>query len=321
MKKSLEVDRIIQGDCIEELKKLPDRSVDLVILDPPYWKVLAEEWDFQWRTKSDYAQWSAQWFKELSRVIKLSGSMYLFGYMRNLVYLYPEIVELGFGLRQEIIVDKGLRALGGRATKGYKLFPNVTEMIWFFNYDSKPFIKQFLKDRKKEVGISAKEINERLGVKSNGGGVWSLYTGNNILAQVPTREMWERLQEVLNFDLPYEEVGQTFNIEMGVTNVWTDINFYEEQRHHPAQKPVKLIERLINASSNPGMVVLDPFVGAGSTAIASLNLGRHYIGIDQDEKFVSICKQRISDLSGKEYLDDEVVLPSITKSQLQISLT
>jgi hypothetical protein len=69
--------------------------------------------------------------------------MYLFGYVRNLMYLYKDILDLGFIFRQELIIHKGLRSIGGRATKGYKMFPNVTECLWFFIYDSKPFIKIF----------------------------------------------------------------------------------------------------------------------------------------------------------------------------------
>ncbi|MBA2749341.1 MAG: site-specific DNA-methyltransferase [Tatlockia sp.] len=279
---------------MEELKKLPDRSIDLVILDPPYWKVINEHWDYKWRTESDYAQWCLEWFSEISRVIKLSGSLYLFGYLRNLVYLYKDILDLGFIFRQQIVIDKGIRTLGGRATKAYKMFPNVTESILFFIFDSKPFIKSFLKKRQKELNLTALEINRKLGVKENGGGVWSLYTGDNILAQVPTKEMWMRLQEVLEFKYSYEEIAQVFNIEMGVTDVWTDISFYEERRFHPTQKPVALIERLIKASTHENMIVLDPFMGAGSTALSCIKLNRQYIGIEKEEKFVVIAEERIA---------------------------
>ena len=289
------LNKVIFGDCLDVLKELPDRSVDLIILDPPYWKVVNEGWDFEWRTKNDYALWCTEWLRELSRVIKLSGSLYLFGYLRNLIYLYPIISELGLLFRQEVVIHKGIRSLGGRATKGYKMFPNVTESCWFFIKDSKPFIKEFLKERQKKLGLSSLDINKQLGVKVNGGGVWSLYTGNNILAQVPTKEMWKKLQRVLKFNLAYEEIGQTFNIEMGITDVWTDIDFYKEERHHPTQKPIKLIERIINASSVPGMIVLDPFFGAGSTGLACLNLNRKFIGIEKDSKYVEIAKERLSD--------------------------
>lgn len=303
MKNNKLLNHIINGDCIEELKKLPDHSVDLIVLDPPYWKIVNERWDFEWRTKSEYTEWCMLWFKELARVIKRSGSLYLFGYTRNLIYLYKDIVELGFMFRQEIIVDKGMRSLGGRKTSTYKMFPTTTETIWFFNFNSKPFIKDFLKSRQKELGLKALEINQKLGVKVNGGGVWSLYTGDNILAQVPTEEMWERLQKVLEFDMPYSEVGQTFNIEMGFTNVWTDINFYKEKRFHTTQKPVKLIERIIKASSDEGMVVLDPFMGSGATAIACINLNRNYIGIEKEEKYVELANDRIAEYKTQQSMN------------------
>ncbi|RIJ49637.1 site-specific DNA-methyltransferase [Clavibacter lycopersici] len=298
-----QLDHIIHGDCIVELKKLKDHSVDLVILDPPYWKIVNERWDFEWRTKNEYVDWCLEWLTEVSRVIKRSGSLYIFGYTRNLVYLYASLAELGFTFRQEIVIDKGLRSLGGRKTSTYKMFPTTTETVWFFQFNSKPFIKDFLKTRQKALGLKAYEINQQLGVKANGGGVWSLYTGNNILAQVPTEEMWGRLQEVLQFDMPWSEVGATFNIEMGYTNVWTDINFYSERRHHPTQKPIPLIERIIKASTNPGMVVLDPFMGSGTTALACLNLNRHFIGIEKDEEYVRISERRISSHSVQDTLD------------------
>ena len=122
----------------------------------------------------------------------------------------------------------------------------------------------------------------------------SLYTGNNILAQVPTREMWEKLENVLEFNYPYEDISSTFNIEMGLTDVWNDINFYEEKRLHPTQKPVKLIERIIRASSHKNMIVLDPFMGSGSTAIACLNLNRYYIGIEKEDKYIEKINSRIA---------------------------
>jgi adenine-specific DNA-methyltransferase len=296
---NLPLNKIILGNCIDELKKLPDRSIDLIILDPPYWKVINEHWDYKWRTESDYAKWCFEWFEELSRVIKLSGSLYLFGYIRNLVYLYKDILDLGFTFRQQIIIDKGIKAIGGRATKGYKMFPNVTESLLFFIYDSKPYIKELLLKRQKELQLTSLDINKRLGVKTNGGGVWSLYTGDNILAQVPTKEMWDRLQLVLDFKMDYGEIGQVFNIEMGLTDVWTDIDFYKEKRYHPTQKPTKLIERIISASTNPGMVVLDPFMGSGSTAIACKKLNRNYIGIEIEEKYYNDANSRLENLSNK----------------------
>jgi len=289
--------KVIQADCIEVLRNLPDESVHLIVADPPYWKVINEKWDYQWRTETDYINWCREWFTEAHRVLKKGGSFYLFGYFRTLALLLTELVDKnGFELRQQIIIDKGMRSMGGRATKNYKMFPNVTESVLFLVKDSKPFIKEYLKVQQKKKGYTSKQINEMLGVKSNGGGMWSIYTGENVCEQTPTRELWEKLQKVLEFDLPYEEIAITFNAQMGYTDVWTDINFYSEKRFHPTQKPITLIERIIKASSDEGMIVLDPFLGAGSTAIAAQNLKRKYIGIELDEKYCEIAKQRLEEL-------------------------
>ncbi|MFH1600303.1 MAG: site-specific DNA-methyltransferase [Pseudomonadota bacterium] len=305
----LPLDQLIQGDCLSELKRLPSQCVDLVILDPPYWKVVGEQWDYRWRTEEDYRAWCLEWFREVSRVCKRSASVYLFGYVRNLVHLFHDIVDLGFEFRQEIIVDKGMKSIAGRKTSTYKQFPNTTETIFFFVYDAKPAIRECLRARAKELGLSSKEINERLGVRSNGGGVWSLYTGNNILAQVPTREMWDRLEEVLGFSAPEDLKGFVFEQEMGVTNVWQDIDFYSEKRIHRTQKPLRLIERLIKASSLPGQVVLDPFSGSGSTAIAANKLGRRYIAIELDSEMVQKAKARIecSDLADTDAVQQDLL--------------
>jgi len=290
----LPLNKIICGDAIEELKKLPNHSVDLIVADPPYWKVINEKWDYKWRTENDYIYWCKQWLKELSRVVKKTGCFYLFGYFRTLSYLLPEIEREGFALRQQIIINKGIQAISGRATKNYKMFPNVTESVLFFARNNQPEIKKFLLEQQKKAGLTAKEINDKMEVKSNGGGLWSLYTGENILAQIPTKEQWEKLEKILNFKKPYSEVNFVFNPQMGFTDVWSDINFYKEKRYHPTQKPLQLIERLIKASSDEEMVVLDPFIGGGSTALACLNLNRNYIGIDLDEKYVKISKERIN---------------------------
>lgn len=291
---ALPLDEILLGDCLVHLARLPDRCVDLVILDPPYWKVVGELWDYKWRTEEDYRKWCRQWFAEIARVCKRSASVYLFGYLRNLVHLFHDITELGFEFRQEIIVDKGMKSMAGRKTSTYKQFPNTTETIFFFVFDAKPAIRQCLLERAQELSLDAKTINARLGVKSNGGGVWSLYTGENILAQVPTPEMWERLESVLDFKAPEDLKGFFFEPQMGVTNVWQDIDFYAEDRIHRTQKPLRLIERLVLASSRPRQIVLDPFAGSGSTAVAAKMLNRRSISIEIDPEMAAKAAKRFA---------------------------
>ncbi len=286
---------IYNSDCISGMSEfLADESVDLVIADPPYFKVIGEKWDYFWRTEEDYLDWSKTWIKEAVRCLRKGGSFYLFGYFRILSRMLPLLEESGLELRQQIIINKGMQAVSGRATRNYKMFPNVTESILFLYKDSKPFVKEFLKQRQKELGLSAKEINEKLGVKSNGGGMWSIYTGRNICKQLPTEKLWKKLQEILQFDLPYSRLSQTYHAQLGVTDVWDDINFYSEERYHPTQKPQKLLDRLILASSNEGDLVLDPFMGGGSTAVSCIANNRRYIGFELDEEYYLQSLERLS---------------------------
>jgi site-specific DNA-methyltransferase (adenine-specific) len=296
---NLQINTCYLGDCIDIMPKINDDSIDLVIADPPYWKVVNEGWDYKWRTEQDYIEWSLKWMQEISRVLRLGGTFYCFGYFRTLALLVPYLENLGLELRQQIVIDKGMRAVSGRATKNYKMFPNVTESILFIIKDNKRFIKPFLKERQEKLGLSSKEINEMLGVKSNGGGMWSIYTGKNVCEQFPTKELWEKLSEILKFDLPYEKIAQTYNAQMGLTDVWTDIDFYKEERFHPTQKPIKLIQRLILASSRENDVVLDPFCGCGSTQLSAASTNRNYIGIEIDEKYYNTCNTRIKELQSR----------------------
>ena len=159
----------INDDCILAMKSIDNNSIDLIIADPPYWKVIGEKWDYKWRTEKDYVEWSLKWIREAARILRIGGSFYCFGYFRTLALLVPYLEDMGLELRQQIIIDKGMRAVSGRATKKYKIFPNVTESILLIVKDNKKFVKPFLKEKQQEKGLSAKQINESLGVKSNGG--------------------------------------------------------------------------------------------------------------------------------------------------------
>ena len=291
----MEKNRIYLMDCVSGIEQLlDDECIDLIIADPPYFKVVGEKWDYVWHTEEDYLTWAETWISECSRVLRKGGSMYLFGYFRMLSRLLPLLEEKGLELRQQIILNKGIKSVSGRATKKYKMFPNTTESILFLCKDPKPFAKEFLKKRQKDLGLSAKEINELLGVKSNGGGMWSIYTGNNICKQLPTEEIWNKLQKILDFDIPYSSVSQTFHPQMGITDVWDGIDFYSEKRYHPTQKPQELLTRLILASSNEGDLVLDPFMGGGSTAVACKTNHRYFIGFENDEKYYNESIKRLN---------------------------
>ena len=81
-------------------------------------------------------------------------------------------------------------------------------------------------------------------------------------------------------------------------NIWHIPPIPSNKRFHTCQKPVPLLERLIRVSSNPGAVVLDCFMGSGSTGVACLNTGRDFIGIEIDPNYFNIAKERIESQQG-----------------------
>lgn len=279
--------QLAHQNVLTYLQSLPAESVDLVIADPPYFRVTSNKWDHSWKTLEEYVTWAEAWLTETHRVLRHGGSFYLFGYMRVMAHLVPHLHKLGFEYREEITINKGMQAVAGRATKDYKLFPNVTETAILLVKNPRPYIRTLLLTAAKNKKLTSKGINSALGVKTNGGGMWSIYTGDNICGQIPTSEMWSKFQTLLGLNVPYGRISQTFNPIPGLTNVWDDISFFNKNRLHPTQKPYKLIERFVTASSNPGDNVVDLFTGSGVVLKVCEALGRNGYGVDLDEEMLA----------------------------------
>lgn len=286
-------------DCISFLKSVEDRSVDLIAIDPPYYRVVNDKWDNQWFTIDEYYNWCEQWITELGRVSKWSGSLWIFGFPQQLTYLLPIIEKAGFTFRQQIIVNKGMRSVAGRTSANLKMFPTATESIFFFHYDARDYIRDLLLDLKDRNGMTGKDMNEVLGKATSGGGTFSCIASPKKPREhrvYPTKEDWERLSTL--GELPnYEDVVYKFNIIPGLTDVWDDINFYnrKEVKFHSTQKPIPLMDRIILSSSNENDKVLDCFSGSGSTAVSCVRNNREFIGCEIDEEYYSKSVERIKD--------------------------
>jgi DNA modification methylase len=295
-KQHVEVNKIFNQDCVTFLKNLPNECCDSCITDPPYWGVVDEEWDKQWKNIEEYKFWCEEWIKEISRVTKKSGSFFIFGYSYQLSHLLPIIESYGFKFRQQIVIWKGMKSAAGRVSSKLKMFPTTTEYIYYFVKDSTSYIRDLLQEKAIEKKLSAKEINEYLGKASNGGGTWSSIAGKKQKnLQEPTKEDWEKLNTLFG-NLPnYDDLVYTFNLPMGLTDVFDDINFYipKESKIHPTEKPLKLIDRLVLACSNESDLILDPFMGSGSLAISCINNKRNYLGCELDEVYYNEIINRI----------------------------
>jgi adenine-specific DNA-methyltransferase len=291
--------KIINQDCLEYLKELSDEMIDSVILDPPYFEVVDEKWDKQWKNIQEYLDWMDNIIKELFRVSKYSCSLWLFGFPYQLSYLLPLFEKHGFSYRQHITVNKGLKSVSGRTSNKLKMFPTASEYIIYFHKDGRKFIKNILQEKQKESKLNGYQINQHLGKATNGGGTWSTLAGKkqkNI--QYPTREDWNKLDDLFGgLGIKYDDYVYKFNLPQKLTDVWDDINFYDrtykkkwnekynEKCKHPTMKPYKLIQRLIECSTDENDNVLDIFMGTGMTGLVSKDLKRNFLGCEIDKNF------------------------------------
>jgi DNA modification methylase len=293
---AVEINKIYHNNCVDFLKTLNDESIDTCITDPPYWGVVEDEWDNQWKNIQEYKDWCETWIREVSRVTKKSASFFIFGFSYQLAHLLPIIESYGFKFRQQIVVWKGMKSAAGRVSSKLKMFPTTTEHIYYFVKDSTDYIRDLLQERALEKELTPKEINEFLGKASNGGGTWSSIAGKKQKnLQEPTKEDWGKLEQLFG-ELPkYEDVVYTFNLPMGVTDVFDDIKFYfpKGEKLHTTQKPIELMDRIVESCSKEGDLILDPFMGSGTTAVSCKNLNRNYIGCEFDEHYFQVCVDRL----------------------------
>ena len=284
-------------DCLEFLSSLDDDVIDLICTDPPYYRVVNDEWDNQWFTIDEYYEWCEKWINELGRVAKWNCSFWLFGFPEQLSTLLPIINKAGFTFRQQIVVNKGMQAVAGRTSNKLKMYPTATESIFFFHYEARDHIRDLLQRERKYLNWKGKDVNAHLGKAISGGGTFACIASEKKPREhrvYPTREDWNKLKKVMY--LPeYDDVVYTFNIQTGLTDVWDDINFYDRKvkKFHSTQKPIPLIERIIKTSSNEGHKVLDIFGGSGSTGVVCKMHNREFIGCEIDEEYYNKSLDRI----------------------------
>ncbi len=319
----LPIDRLFCGDAVElSRERITNKSINAIVTDFPY-NINKAEWD----KKEGYIDWLMEVFKECERTLKDNGTLWFFHIeFTILAELHMRIVkETNLRHKQFIIINKGLPSVANRSNKTLRSYPRATEYLQFYTFDDPTGAQQlseqyarinpmakYLKEEFGRAEVTNAEIAELFPSKTGGltGCVFNWLNGFNF----PLKEQYLKIREYLNRKYQHEDLRReydylrreyedlrreydylryTFNLQYRCTDVW-DINFYNEKKLHICQKPLKLMERIILTATNEGDIVLDPFVGSGTTCIAARRLNRHYIGFDNNPDYIEIAKRRLA---------------------------
>ena len=249
-------ERILLGNTFDLINDIDNESVDLIICDGPYGVTT-----FEWDNIANIQQFNLKLLKIFSRVLKPGGSLYLFGKDNCIDFIdYTEYLKLN----RRIIWYQPSRLAQGRY--------NYTN-----NYD---IIAYFSKGKASTFNLDDIRVEQ--------------------LVELEHRKRCERVPSVQNG--PY---GKTKFNDKGKNpgDVWGDIKqltykskeLVDRELLNTVQKPIKLIERLVLASSNEGDLVLDPFSGVGTTAVVCKKLNRRFVGFEMNEKYVRLSNERLRD--------------------------
>ena len=306
--------KIINADCLDILKQLPDKSVDCILTDPPYFGIVKNDWDNQWKDIFDFQKWVGELGKEFLRVLKDNGSFYWFGDDKTIAYCQVELDKY-FRLLNSIVWRKtGLQTMKG-AESVFRSFAPITERCLFYDKGEdktglemvkevmpNPFADYLAKEFER-AKVTRKQIAELFPSKTGGltGCVSNWLNGDNVI----TQEQYLKIKEFLGDDYlskeyeellkEYEELRRPWNNDRKAFDVLDFPICTDEGRFHQTQKPIALISYLMERSTRQGDVVLDCFSGSGTTAIACHNLKRRFICIEKDKDYYEASVKRLEE--------------------------
>jgi len=308
--------KLYKGDCLIESDNIESGSVDLILTDLPYGTVKGANLDGWNGNKTDWDTVidTNKIYKIANRIIRKNGKMVLFAQQPFTTELIKKAIP-NIPHSYNMIWEKDHFA---NALTAKKAPLNYYEDILVFskNYDleyvtpNNPMFEYF-KECKEKSGITTKEYNNHYcdyvgKTKNRDRGMvarcWETsqfwFPNKDIYENVlqPTgffTEKWEVLNEINeNFK---KKFASTFNLWEGKKYKSNILKYKKDyDGHHPTQKPVLLLEDLIKTFSNEGNTVVDLTMGSGSTGVACKNTNRNFIGIEMDDNYFEIAKQRIN---------------------------
>jgi site-specific DNA-methyltransferase (adenine-specific) len=246
------------GDAVVWLRSIATESVDLVFSDPPY-NIQKAEWD-TFESQEQYVEWSLEWIREAARILRPTGTLYVCGFSEILADLKLPASRYFEGCRWLVWHYKNKANLGSDWGRSHESILHFRKSQRFtFNIDDVriPYGDHTLKYPEHP---QAETSQYGKGTK-NQDRVWRPHPGG------------AKPRDVI--EIP------------------TTCNGMHEKTPHPTQKPEELLRKLVLASSNAGDLVIDPFLGSGTTAVVAEQLGRRWKGCDISLEYCQWAAHRI----------------------------
>jgi site-specific DNA-methyltransferase (adenine-specific) len=255
------LDKTIIGNTFHVMELLPEKSIDLIIADPPY--NLTKSFhgtQFSRKKESEYEDYTRQWLSKAIPLLKDDGSIY-------------------------VCCDWETSLIIGRILQEYLIVRN--RITW-----------------QREKGRGAK-ANWKNGLED----IWFATKSNNYTFNLDAVKIRKKVIAPYRVDGKPKDWTETENGNYRDTcpsNFWDDITIpfwsMPENTAHPTQKSEKLVAKIMLASSNPGDVVFDPFLGSGTTSVTAKKLDRHYLGIELNEQYCIWTEQRLEMADKNDYI-------------------
>ena len=290
-------DAIVQGDCLKVLATFKWGSVDLVYLDPPFftqqeWTGAAGSFSDSWKDRDDYLSYMSERLAQLWRLLKPSGSLYLHCDERISHYLKVACDDI-FGdknFRREIVWQQQKVANGFQGKWGANWVLNSSRLLYYVR-DVKQVIfnKEYL-----PVEAVTTQFNR---MDQDGRMYWEHSSRRTRARQADPKRIGLGTGSVDGRYYKDEYKGPPVGDVWDDLGVWQRMTQSREARIYPTQKPLRLLRRVIAASSPPGGFVVDPFCGSGTTCVAAAQLGRPYIGVDISRDAVALARERVGEVS------------------------
>lgn len=285
----LQLNHIYQGNALEVLKAFPDKSIDTCVTSPPYWNMrdygVEGQLGLEYTTE-EFIQSLFDIFHEVKRVLKDEGSLWInirdtyskgigrCGVKNKSLCMIPErliirLLDDGWILRNDIIWHKPNAmpdSCKTRFTVDYEHVYFLTKIgkDYYFEAQYEPFTSDIYNRKATEDKGDSKRVRlAKTGVVRHG-------TDNS----------------TLNDPSKWSEKGRIKRTTWSIP-----VKPYKEA--HFATFPIELIETPIEASCPIGGIVLDPFMGAGTTGLVAKEKGRNYVGIELNEEYIKIANKRI----------------------------